>query len=223
MSAVTPCETRPGSSVGENVEKDLVGEEAAGDAARNPKAPFDVDHNVLRLRLEGRSWFYRKFVGTILHQNDRPEAIARGVSLGMVIAMTPTVGFQMLMVLVIHTLCRANRIAGIVTVYISNPLTIVPIYWLDYVVGSVILRTPMYGYETFKVKIEEIFTLAKNMYLWDATLACLQVGGDLFVPMFLGGTILGVIAAIPLYPITLKAVRTHQARRALKKGAHDAS
>ena len=117
-----------------------------------------------------RSWLYRKIITTVLHINDTPEAVALGVGLGIFIAMTPTVGLQMTLVLVIHTLFRANRLAGLVMVYISNPFTLVPIYWLDYMVGSVVLRHPLYSYEEFAERARLIRELAYRWEFWEVKL-----------------------------------------------------
>ena len=85
--------------------------------------------------------------GGSMHMADKESGVlgtnaivAGGVAMGIIIAMTPTVGIQMILVVIIHTIIRVNRLAGIIMVYISNPLTLIPIYWLDYVVGSIALN-----------------------------------------------------------------------------------
>jgi len=82
----------------------------------------------------------RRFVArNILHTNDPPHALALGLALGMFVALTPTVGFQMLMVVALASLFKANRIVGIPVVWISNPATFVPIYYPSYRVGCRLL------------------------------------------------------------------------------------
>ena len=94
-------------------------------------------------------WLYRKFIVRLLELDDTPKEIARRIAIGVFIAMTPTVGIQMITIAVTRTIFNGNRLAGVAMAWISNPLTIVPIYWFDYFIGSMILRTKI-------VSIEEI-------------------------------------------------------------------
>ena len=66
----------------------------------------------------------------ILQLQGSAHSIALGTAIGLFVAMTPTVGLQMIIILIISLLIPANRLAGFIMVYISNPLTMVPIYWL---------------------------------------------------------------------------------------------
>jgi len=80
------------------------------------------------------------FIYRVLHVDDTPHRIALGVAVGVFVAWTPTMGFQMLLAVLLATLLRANKLVGIPFVWISNPVTTVPIYhWIDYHVGLTIL------------------------------------------------------------------------------------
>ena len=157
---------------------------------------------VRRLRLQIRR---------LLQLDDTPESIARGVALGIFIAMTPTVGVQMILVAIVHTLCRANRIAGFVMVYISNPVTMIPIYWLDYAIGWLVLQ-PISGIEWLGYQhFAELFDLSQAQGLGSAATEFASRAVDLGVgiagPLCLGGLILGTVCAVPTYPITLRLIR----------------
>ncbi len=85
----------------------------------------------------------RRFVMRgILHADDPPHAIALGIALGVFVALTPTVGFQMIAVVALASLLRANRAVGIPLVWISNPATFVPIYYPCYRIGCSFLQVP---------------------------------------------------------------------------------
>lgn len=155
-------------------------------------------------------YLYRKFFGKILAINDTPESLARGTALGMFIAMTPTVGIQMILVLIINTLCRANRVAGLIMVYVSNPLTMIPIYWLSYVAGAWAMGLEVVTPARFESVFQDFAQDASPTGIWTALQA---VNAEIIVPTFVGGGILGVALGAPLYPITLWLVRTHQRRR----------
>ncbi|MBV10370.1 MAG: hypothetical protein CMN21_14270, partial [Rubinisphaera sp.] len=75
-------------------------------------------------------WWYvspQLWLRKIVSLDDTPHSIALGTSIGVFVAMTPTVGIQMVVVLLIAALCkpffRFNQVAGLIAVYISNPVT----------------------------------------------------------------------------------------------------
>ncbi|RME78089.1 MAG: DUF2062 domain-containing protein, partial [Planctomycetota bacterium] len=151
----------------------------------------------------------QKYILLILQLKDSPESIARGVAIGMVVAMTPTVGIQMMIVLFISLFIRLNRIAGCIVVYISNPFTMIPIYWLDYWIGAKVMGYEMITRQEFS-KLFEFQTSTFYEQFLEFSRNCLALGMEVVIPMFVGGLILGLILGIPLYPITLKAVRNYQ-------------
>ena len=165
-------------------------------------------------------FFKNKFVQRILHINDTPEAIALVASVGMFLGMTPTVGLQMIIMIIVGTVIRANRIAGVAMVYISNPLTVVPIYWLDYLVGSTLLDSRSLTYDGFRETCRAFMGEWDVAGLWTATLGFVLAQTDVAVAMAVGGVVLGVVFAIPVYPLTLRLVlayRRHKAKKAAKK------
>ncbi|HKI70697.1 MAG TPA: DUF2062 domain-containing protein, partial [Verrucomicrobiae bacterium] len=82
----------------------------------------------------------RFFVYRVLHVDDTPHRIALGVAVGIFVAWTPTVGFQMILTIILATLLRANKLVGIPFVWISNPFTLGVIYYPNYLLGKFILQ-----------------------------------------------------------------------------------
>ena len=162
----------------------------------------------------------RRLVERVLTINDTPESIALGVALGMFVAMTPTVGIQMMIIVVLGTVVRANRIAGLLMVYISNPITLVPIYLANYYVGALLLGMEFRrdefesGFGEFYQTVQTVGITEAIPALWDAFVG---LGWELSLPLVVGGCVLGAIFGIPLYPITLRGVRAHQRRRERKR------
>jgi uncharacterized protein (DUF2062 family) len=66
-----------------------------------------------------------------------PEEIAKGVALGIFIGMTPTFGFQMAIALFFAYLLRENRLAALLGVWVTNPLTAPIIYTIEYEIGRI--------------------------------------------------------------------------------------
>ncbi|NNL66801.1 MAG: DUF2062 domain-containing protein [Myxococcales bacterium] len=154
-----------------------------------------------------------RFLRRLVRLRGSPEAIAGGVAIGVLVAFTPTIGFQTLLVLALATLMRANRPASIVPTWISNPVTAVPIYLFTYYVGSFLWPGP----ETETVanalreasrELETLGFLALRRQLG----VFVDLGFDVFVPMMIGGLLVGGVAAAIAYPLTRRAVVALRAR-----------
>jgi len=161
-----------------------------------------------------RRYHPRAFVRKILQIDDTPHSIALGTSLGMLIGMTPTVGIQIIIAALVCTAVRANRIAGIITVFVSNPLTMVPIYWADYWLGAKLLGAEKISKEDFAAIWGRI---ANAGMIGGIREAFTVLTGEIFIPMMLGGTLIGLVLAIPLYPVTYRAAAARRRRRDLRR------
>ena len=75
----------------------------------------------------------------ILGVHDTPHRIALGVGIGMFVAFTPTISFQMVLSAALATLCGANKVVGLPIVWLTNPVTAVPIYYGEFVLGKWLL------------------------------------------------------------------------------------
>ena len=71
----------------------------------------------------------------------KPEkkSIIYAVSMGMFVAFTPTIGIQMAVAGICAFLMRVNIPSAILVVWISNPLTAIPIYSMEIQVGFMVL------------------------------------------------------------------------------------
>lgn len=141
----------------------------------------------------------RAICGKLLMLDDTPHRIALGMAIGIFVAWTPTVGFQMLGAVPIACLLRANRVASLIGVYLSNPLTLLPMYWLDYHLGAMLLRTPV-SFDGFR----EILMLSDWAQRW---WGLLSVGVEVMSAIWLGGLILGVLTGVLAYIGTLWLLR----------------
>ena len=87
-----------------------------------------------RLRRDlGRAidWFRR--------QEGSPGHQARGLALGVFIGCLPIFGFQMLLGAGLAGPLRANRLLAVAGTWISNPVTNLPLFWLNYQLGSLLM------------------------------------------------------------------------------------
>lgn len=155
----------------------------------------------------------------ILGVADTPQRIAWGVFIGTVIAWTPTLGLQIVLYIGLATLLRANKLSGIPVLFISNPFTAVPLYWLCWRLGAAILGTEVGGEEALAERLETAEAEVGEHSLWDeiwtsefwVSLAetLLSLGKE----MWIGSIVLGVAMGIPLYFLTLWGVRAFRRAR----------
>ena len=66
------------------------------------------------------------------------RSLARGVAVGLFVGLTPTVGVQTLLMLVGCLALRANFPAAFLVSWVSNPLTLAPLYLTYNVLGELI-------------------------------------------------------------------------------------
>ena len=158
-------------------------------------------------------------VNRILGLNDTPHRIAWGVLLGFVVAFTPTVGLQMMIFVAVATVMRANKISGLPIVWITNPLTVVPIYYACWRIGAFFLGTdgdPERGEEIIGRLVG-----AETSFTWDRLVSAEfweEVGRPLWelgAELWLGGLVVGVGLGLVFYPITLWGVRVYRRARGL--------
>lgn len=156
------------------------------------------------------SYLYKKLIRPIFIIRSSHHSVALGVSLGLFVGLTPTVGLQMVLVLVVGTLIKANRIIALILCWISNPLTFLPMYYGYYWLGAVIFGREIWTFRNFSQKMDELVVAKQELgYVGMFKL----LGSDVFLPMTVGSIIIGLVVAIPAYPLTLRALRRHKARR----------
>jgi uncharacterized protein (DUF2062 family) len=118
-----------------------------------------------------------------------PEEIAKGVALGIFIGMTPTFGVQMAIALFLAYLLRENRLAAVLGVWITNPVTAPVIYAVEYEMGRLLL-----GLDRARLPSE---------LTWQAYS---ELGWNILYPLWVGGVITGVILGALSYFVTLRLV-----------------
>lgn len=85
-------------------------------------------------------------------------SLGRGVYIGVLCAFFPLPG-QMPLALIGALLFRANVPMAIALTWITNPLTTIPVFWLAYSVGAIILGEPIIG-------LRGIGVLLADLTLW---------------------------------------------------------
>jgi uncharacterized protein (DUF2062 family) len=165
-----------------------------------------------------RSRRIRRFLNWLIRLRGSPRAIAGGAAIGMVVAFTPTPGFQILLALGIATLLNANRPVAIVATWLTNPLTTPPIFAFTYYLGSSFWPGPEVGSVARALRQATAELASLDLLALRAQLGVfLALGADVFIAMWIGGLIVGSLAAGIGYPITLRTVERLRARRSRRR------
>ncbi len=161
-------------------------------------------------------------VTRILGVQDSPGRIARGVAIGMIVAWTPTLGFQIMLYVAAATVFRANKVAGIPILFISNPLTAVPLYWGCWKLGDWIVNAGSGGESAGARAIERLSQASESAAhtdwwhaIWTAEFwrALGDTLLDLGLELWVGSLVIGVAMAIPAYLLTLYGVKAYRRAR----------
>lgn len=141
--------------------------------------------------------------------------IAMGVAIGFFVGWLPIIGIQMAVAVVVCQIFRANKLVPIFPIWLTNPVTMVPIYSFNYWVGWLVVGGP---------PLSELAAVLRRMIIvpepteevgrmaawWDGVKhsfsELLSMGWDMQIPLWLGCVIVGLALAIPSYYISYKFV-----------------
>ncbi len=131
-------------------------------------------------------WFkkpFRLMIVTLRKLRGKPEVVARGMAVGVFAGCFPFFGFQSILGIVLATLIRGSKLSAIAGTWISNPLTYIPIFFLNYKVGQWLL-----GVET-----------SFNPHSTDSLESFLALGPKLVITLLVGCFFVGAVTGIISY------------------------
>ena len=145
-----------------------------------------------------RQYFRKKFEQLLLKEKS-VSRLSASFCLGTFIALTPTIPLQTPIIMALAWACGLNIAVAIAALYIiNNPITIIPIYVVGYAIGGWLLR--LVGVDLLPYNPWWIDTF--NNFLSRYIDISKYLGAELcFWCLILGGTILGLMVSIPLYPL----------------------
>jgi len=157
---------------------------------------------------------FRRALRSMVRLHGSPRDIALGAAIGIFVAFTPTIGFQMLIAAFLATLVGANRPAAIIPPWITNPITIPPIYGLTYWLGTFFHPGPSVA-EVYRRLVAVVASIGQlSLYAFHRRLGeLLTVGADVFIAMTIGGVLVGLFCGGLTYPLVLWAVTRYRRRR----------
>ena len=126
-----------------------------------------------------------------------PKEIALGFSLGLFVALSPTLGLQIVGAVFLASIFKWNKYAAAIGVWITNPLTAPFIYGATYLVGAKLLN------------VENAFKLSDNLG-WSAFIDLFQSSPGILISLTVGGIVIGIPVALVGYFIAFRAVEQYQ-------------
>jgi len=158
-------------------------------------------------QLRGMIWPERGFrrlfsylMQRVLRTPGSTSSIAISLSFGVAISFTPFIGFHLILAAVMTSLSRGNVLVSAIGTFIGNPWTFPLIWYADYELGVVILRS--LGFDISRQ------TLSLGQFSSHPT--------DLLLPLTLGGFVLGAISWFTTFGAaywTIDVWRQHRAKR----------
>ncbi len=155
-----------------------------GHMARNSHSAWQKFMRLIRYRL----------IVPILRTRHAPEYTARGVFVGIAFGLTPTVGIQIGIVMVLWSIVRSmlprwnfNLIVALAWVWLSNVFTMVPLYFGFLITGRMMMghSESLPSYETFTKELTSTFEVEADGLtgFWQQTVNLFDLFGT---PMLVG-------------------------------------
>ena len=126
----------------------------------------------------------RAWILNLVKVRDTPEALARGLAIGVFFGVSFFWGLQLALAVLVSYLVRGNKVVAAAMTAVSNPLTSLPLYSLCYLLGHLILG----GSDD-----HPDFALVHDLE------GFLALGPRFFLTMLIGTTVVGLVGAVVVY------------------------
>lgn len=126
-----------------------------------------------------------------------PAYIARGVSIGTFLGFAPLLPLKSMLILLLTMIFPSSTVAAfLTTAIICNPLTYIPLYYLSWFIGNLILPGRA-SWVLLSTTLQRMFEVGFS----ESLSLALSIGFDAGLVILLGGTILALIPGLVSYPV----------------------
>ncbi len=176
-----------------------------------------------------RNKIYENLIRPIITSKAPVHETALGTAIGVFVGLTPTVGIQMWIVLMIWLFCRYvlrfrfELVIGTALVWISNPFTMLFLYYGFWVTGDgffslIGVSTAELSYAAFQLQFSQIVNNPGSGYI-KASIECTKfLVYDLGYPLMLGSLFYAFPFSLASYLFIRKFLHTHRLKIAKRKG-----
>lgn len=176
-------------------------------------------------------YLMRRLLRALGRATGSAHQIALGVAIGFFVGWLPIVGIQMVVAVVVCQIFKANKVVPIFPIWLTNPVTIVPIYSFNYWVGWLVVGGPplkdLASVLRKMIAVPDPVESAGRFETWwtgvkHALGELLSMGWDMQLPLWLGCVIVGLALAIPSYYISYHFVESFRSAVAKKRHVRQA-
>ncbi len=139
-------------------------------------------------------YLYLRFV----RMREHPQAIARGLAVGVFAGCFPLFGLQTIIGVALAFLVRGSKLAAAAGTWISNPLTYIPLFAFNYKIGQLLLGA--YTDETSQ---------SQFIQNWESWSQMAESGADLVIILLLGSFVVGIGTSFIAYVFALQLLKRH--------------
>jgi uncharacterized protein (DUF2062 family) len=147
---------------------------------------------------------FKEYIGKILRLKAKPWRIALSLALGVFIGLAIPIGFQTIIVVPIALLLQCNILLATTATLVSNPFTVLPLYYLNFKVGEIIT--------TLSISDSQIESIITNP-TW---VNIQEIGYDAIILFFSGSFLQGTVLGVATYLGSLSLIKWYRKRKELK-------
>jgi hypothetical protein len=163
------------------------------------------------------------FIHRVKRLPDTPHKIAIGIATGVFCSFTPFFGLHFFLAAFVAYIFKGNVVAALFGTFFGNPVTWPFIASFSVKLGQIILGHPVTNFETFLEHFVEASDATiqgvKSLFGYGESDWALLYSffRELFLPYFIGGFVLGVIAALFTYFVFRPIIYAYKVTRKKKK------
>jgi uncharacterized protein len=159
--------------------------------------------------------FFRYIYLKLIHTNGTPHGIALGFAVGAFIAIFPSFGLGIFLVLLLAWLFKMNKASAVLGLFVFGLGFISPVWWaLSFFIGKLFIRMDL-SVAAFSQKMQAL-DLIKSDFPW-INMALFKVSAPYLWAYLLGNLILSSAAALLMYFLVLHLVNRHLRRKKKKE------
>ena len=163
------------------------------------------------------------FIHRVKRIPDTPHKIAVGIATGVFCSFTPFFGLHFFLAAFVAYIFKGNIVAALFGTFFGNPVTWPFIASFSVKLGQIILGYPVTNFETFLEHFVEAYDATiqgvKSLFGYGESDWALLYSffRELFLPYFIGGFVLGLIAALFTYFVFRPIIYAYKVTRKKKK------
>lgn len=171
--------------------------------------------SVFRSLLAG---FRSKIVEPFLLSDHPPWYDARGSALGLLVGFGFPLGSQWIFLAVTRVVFKFNIILALALTWVNNPLTVAPMYYGYYLIGTAIIgNSTKINSEAFLELMEPLFQADS---FFDSLSGLAEIGSDILLRWGIGASVVGLLFGVLGYVATYY-IQSYRLEKRLPKSRHN--